>query len=643
MMRNNRFPALLSALVFFLACFSGCREAENRTETLPPGIEILRGPVNLVSIERNGSRIAVYGPLADQPETHEKLLLTHMRRDLLKPAAESNLSGTQVIAPPPDPDYGYGGKAYWEEMSEAGQYHDYDQQTTRRPALDLVPGRIVKDGDRIPWEGLSFEVLKTPGYSRHAVSYLLDMDGRRIGFTGDLVYGDGKLFDFYNLQDAIPGTRIRGYHGYAGRIGTLLESLEKIKSRGCDLLVPARGPVIDNPGQAIDRLISRLRKVYANYLAINAGRWYFKDDYDTLADRSGVSKGVEWMPWAETILEQPPEWIKVIRNTRLIISEDRSAFLVDCGSEAIFDEVEQMLDEGIVKSIDGLFITHYHDDHTDFAARAAETFSCPVYATEKSADILAHPEAYRLPAMTGNPIPDIRSVEDRHSMKWKEYEFKFFYFPGQTIYHDALLVTKDGGETFFFIGDSFSPSGIDDYCLLNRNLLHDGSGYLFCLDLLKKVPADTLLINQHIVKPFAFTPAQVGLMEDTLRKRRALLAELFPWDDPNYGIDEQWARFHPYRIGLGPGEPAEAEVRIFNHSPITRTFRVTLNIPGGLRAEPAWMDITVDSQEEGKGAFTLSADEGKGPGTGPMVITADVEETGIALQEWCEALVVTGP
>ena len=39
------------------------------------------------------------------------------------------------------------------------------------------------------------------------------------------------------------------------------------------------------------------------------------------------------------------------------------------------------------------------------------------------------------------------------------------------MYHDGLLVKKDGGESVFFVGDSFTPSGIDDYCLLNRKCM----------------------------------------------------------------------------------------------------------------------------------------------------------------------------
>ena len=171
------------------------------------------------------------------------------------------------------------------------------------------------------------------------------------------------------------------------------------------------------------------------------------------------------------------------------MSKDHSAFLVDCGSEGIYNEVRKLQDQGTVTSVDGLFITHYHDDHTDFAAQAATAFDCPVYATDQSSDILADPRAYRLPALTPNPIRNINVVSNGHKMQWKEFTLQFFYFPGQTIYHDAMLVTKDSGEKIFFIGDSFSPSGIDDYCLLNRNLLQDGTGYFYCLDFLKKTSA----------------------------------------------------------------------------------------------------------------------------------------------------------
>ena len=52
-------------------------------------------------------------------------------------------------------------------------------------------------------------------------------------------------------------------------------------------------------------------------------------------------------------------------------------------------------------------------------------------------------------------------------MRWHE-SVNFFDFPGHTLYHGGFW-WRDGGEKPFFVGDSFTPSGIDDYCLQNRD------------------------------------------------------------------------------------------------------------------------------------------------------------------------------
>ena len=606
---------------------------------LAPGVTVTPGAVNSVTIQRNGHSLAIYVPSADLETPPERLLLTHSRRDVVWTAQNPKLSGARISGPAAELEKFTGVQKYWEEMAATGtgQFHDYEQQSTKIITEPLLIDQAVKEGDILKWQNLSFRVIDTPGYSRGAVSYFIEIDKQKIGFVGDLIYGDGQLLDLYSLQDAIPGTPIRGYHGYAGRIGELITSLQKVKDTKCDLLVPARGPVIRNPGEAIEKLATRLKKVYANYLSINAGRWYFKPDYDTLAERAlGSLSQVKWMPWAETIHEQPPEWVKVISNSRLIVSEDRSAFLVDCGSESIFNQVKNYQEKGTVTTIGGLFITHYHDDHTDFVSKAVKDFKCPVYATNQSADILENPRAYRYPAMTPNPIRDISVVPDGHKMQWKEFTFEFFYFPGQTIYHDSLLVTKNNGEKIFFIGDSFSPSGIDDYCLLNRNLLHQGMGYFYCLDFLKKLPPDVLLINQHIVQPFAFSSGQVELMIDVLKQRRDDLAQLFPWDDPNIGIDEQWASFYPYTVGISKGESREMSIRLFNHSDAARVFSITINAPDGIHVVSGQQEVSVPSRQEKIVSFSVSADNNVEPDF--CVLTADISWKNWELNQWCEAL-----
>jgi glyoxylase-like metal-dependent hydrolase (beta-lactamase superfamily II) len=467
---------------------------------------------------------------------------------------------------------------------------------------------------------------------------LIEIDGIKYAFVGDIIYGNGKLFDLYSLQDAVAEAKIGGYHGWAGRMGILIESLRKVAAKEPDILVPARGPVIRNPNEAINLLIERLQVVYENYLSISAGRWYFRDNYDILARRVlGNNPKVNWMPWAEVIKDKPPEWIIPIGNSRLIISEDRSGFLIDCGSRGIVDEVIKLREAGKLAVLDGLFITHYHDDHTDNVAACLAEFNCPVYATGPLVDILEHPGDYRLPCLTDNPIADIKVMPEAHKMRWKEFTFTFHDFPGQTIYHDALLVEKDNAEKIFFIGDSFTPSGIDDYCLQNRNLLHESMGYFYCLDLLSKIPAGTLLINQHVVEPFSFSARGLDHMTDSLRRRKALLAELLPWDEPNYGIDERWIRFGPYGSKARPGGSAQVSLKTFNHSNNPRTYTFALNLPAGFKAEPKAASVTIPPRTEKQADFKLVVDSSVDPGT--YVITADVQQEQWNLLRWTEAII----
>jgi glyoxylase-like metal-dependent hydrolase (beta-lactamase superfamily II) len=526
---------------------------------------------------------------------------------------------------------------FWNDFT-SHRFHDYAQQGTKILTKSMKIGRVVKGGDNFSWRGIPIEVVEAPGYTRHALTYFIEIDGLKYAFVGDIIYVKGKLFDLYSLQDAVKEANIGGYHGWAGRMGELINSLQKVASQRPDILVPARGAVIRRPTEAINLLIQRLRSVYENYLSISAGRWYFYKNCDVLARRVfRPDYRVNWMPWAEVIKEKPPEWILPINNSRLIISKDRSGFLIDCGSRRIVKKVIELREAGKLTDLEGLFITHYHDDHTNDVAACLDEFNCPVYATGPSVDILKHPDKYRMPCLTPNPISEITIMSEAHKMRWKEFTLTFYDFPGQTIYHDALLVEKDNAETIFFIGDSFTPSGIDDYCLLNRNLLHEQMGYFYCLNLLRRIPLGTLLINQHVVEPFSFSDRQIDHMTATLTKRKALLAELFPWDEPNYGIDERWIRFYPYGQKAKSGQAIQISLKAFNHSNASRMFTVSLNLPAGFDAKPTIASVTIPSQNEKQVDFSILIGASIDPGI--YVLTADVELNQWNLPRWTEAII----
>jgi glyoxylase-like metal-dependent hydrolase (beta-lactamase superfamily II) len=640
-MRILRQMSLFVPVFLTIAVLAGaCAQAAN--DVLSPSATVSRGAVNGVCIERGGHRLVIYGDPLEGWKTADMVLFTHSRRDVVWAGRALVENGAKAVVPAPETEQFSKVEEFWTGFWDK-RFHDYAQQSTKIMTTPLRVDQAVQEGAEIAWQDLKVHVLDTPGYTRGAVSYFVEINGRKYGFVGDLIYGDGRLLDLYSLQDAVPQAQIGGYHGYAGRIGELIASLRKVAAQKPDILVPVRGPVIREPAAAVDRLIERLQAVYENYLSLSAGHWYFKDRYDVLAARAlGSADRVHWMPYARTIQKQPPDWIVPIQNSRLILARDRSGFLIDCGSHAIIDEIRKLKDQGRLASLDGLFLTHYHDDHTDKVNELLQEYPCPVYVTPILEDVLQRPGAYRLPCETTNAIDRLEVVADGHRRVWKEFLLTFYDFPGQTIYHDAMLVERETGEKVFFLGDSFTPSGMDDYCLQNRNLLREGAGYSYCLDLLmSRIPPETLLINEHVIEPFRFDAGQLKHMKESFAQRRELLRDLLPWDNADFGLDEQWARIYPYGQEVRLERWAQLTVKLLNHSSAPNTFVITMNPPPGFEIEPRRASVTAAPAREVEAQFRIRAINK--PSRIMQVVTADIQVGPWDLRQWCEGLIKVLP
>jgi len=609
------------------------------SDEVAPGLTMASGAINGACLRRGGKTLVVYGDPSGTWSDADTVLFTHHRRDVVCAGRALVERGAKAVVPAKEIGLFTGVNEFWAKFKD-GRFHDYGQQTTKVLSKPLAVSRTVKGGEAFGWEDVTFQVLDTPGYTRGAVTYVAELGGKKVAFTGDLIYGDGRLWDLYSLQDAIPEAKIGGYHGYAARLADVISSLERLAAAQPDLLIPARGPVIREPAKAIESLTRRIRALYDNYLSIDALRWYFKDEHILAKARRvlGPQAKVDWMEMAETVQEKLPAWIVPISNSRLIQAADGSGFLIDCGSPRILNELKKRHSSGTLKSLDHIFITHYHDDHTDCVPDLMESFGTTVYACREMIAVLENPEAYRLPAMTSHPIPVSARLADGATWRWKEFEMTAYYYPGQTLYHQAILVRKEAGESVCFIGDSFTPSGIDDYCLPNRNFLHAGTGYFYCLDRLKQLPANCLLINQHVGPAFRFSPAQIERMETTLKKRVELLRDLTPWDDPNFALDEGWAGFRPYAVRTRPGGTLQGAVVIMNHSPDLQTFRVRLNLP------PDWtspqmtpIPVHIPPRQEGVVHFTAAVPDRATPGL--HILTADIDWGKTQLREWSEMMI----
>jgi glyoxylase-like metal-dependent hydrolase (beta-lactamase superfamily II) len=624
------YPPVALLAAFLLA-------AASPPETLTPSATVIRGPVNGVLIHRGGKTLAVYGDPRPNPPAAERVLFTHSRRDVAWAGRSLVERGAEAIVPAAEKAMFTGVGPFWQQFFTTGRFHDYANQSTRVLAEPFARVTTAQGGDHLDWQSIPVEVLDTPGYTRGAVTYFVELDGKRIAFPGDLIYAGGKLLDLYSLQDAIPEVKEDGYHGYASRASAVIASLRNIAARNPDIIVPARGPVIRDPQAAIDSEIARIQAVFRSHFSIDALRWYRGDEkIRAMAARVLDYPMTDWMPMAET-RPTPPEWIVPITNSRLIVSQSGAAFLVDCGNNNVVRELRKLQAEGRFKTLDGIYITHYHDDHTDLAQAVSDEYHCPIYATAEMRDILEHPDSYHMPCLTPNAMRNVKAMQDGVKQRWKEFDLTYSYYPGQTLFHGGLLLKKDSGENIFFIGDSFTPTGVDDYCLTNRNFLPPEKGFVYCLNTLRNMNFDYQLINEHVLPTFHFSPQQIDLMLDTWKKRDPLFRDLFPWDDPDYGLDEQWARFYPYTNQTQSGQPFELRVIVLNHSAQRHEYRITPHAPAGWSLPTAPLKLSAGPREQRSVRIPITPKPGA---HGLSVVTADVAFGDWDLREWTEALVM---
>ena len=566
------------------------------------------------------------------PPDHPLLLLTTHRRDAVEPARPLLEQGATALAPEGERPLLEDVETYWRDY-RLKRFHDYAVMPTKVLIRPLPNLRYVRGGDVIHWHGQRIEVLSTPGFSPGAVSYLYDEAGRHVAVTGDLILGDGQLLDLYSLQDAIPVLKVRGYHGYAARAGLLIESLRRLRERKPDVLLPARGGPILNPLAAIDRLIARLQAVFRPYFQTDALRWYWGDDHLRFRARPVLGDALApWMEMAAQLAPGQPPWYQILRTSRLIVSDSGHALLIDCGYREVIEEIQRQLQTGKIRQIDAIYVTHYHDDHTDFVQAAADAFQAPVLYDRHLEEICRRPSAFQMPALTSSPIHAGEALEDGHERQWREFRLTNFFFPGQTLYHGALLVERAGGERLLFAGDSFTPSGIDDYCLWNRNLLGDRQGYFLALSKLRALPSDTWIVNEHVDQPFRFSPAQLTMMEQALRERRKAIEALTVFDHANYAVDERWASFFHYAVEGAAGSVLKFTLRIDNPAAQPRQYQARLHLPPGWSGATAGQ-LKVGPFQRGELSFQVTPAQ-----AGLFVLTADVAFGRHELPHWIELL-----
>ncbi len=162
----------------------------------------------------------------------------------------------------------------------------------------------------------------------------------------------------------------------------------------------------------------------------------------------------------------------------------------------------------------------------------------------------------------------------------------------------------------FFVGDSHTMAGIDDYCAHNRNWLGRGLGFEYCLTLVERLQP-THMFNCHVDDAFTFQADEIQFMRRQLDQREQMFGQLVPWDHANFGLDPSWVRADPYRQSAAPGDTVQVNVVITNHSSRPATYACRAVLPaslGGIATDWAEQEIAPRSEQASALTFSLPAD-----------------------------------
>ena len=608
------------------------------TTRLSDHLAVFHGAINVGIVHAEGKALLFDCGNGDVAEACKALdiqsvdvvAFTHHHRDQACGADALAAGGTRLRVPAAERALFDNVAAYWGDPKS--RWHIYSLHPHRLTLAESVPvDAVYADGDTFTWGPATVAVLATPGHTDGSVSYVVDVDGARTVFCGDAIYDVGQVWDIHSLQK---GVGCDDYHGFLGARTELAESLGRIKATKPAMLVPSHGELMSDPAKAIDTLTARLDECYDRYVAISAYRHYNPPLFAAYAGRTGH------MPFRKG--KAVPSCLRKFGTTWVLIARDKAALVVDCGSPNVIEELNKLIAAGDIRTVDALWVTHYHDDHVDAIPEFQRTFDCPCITDRSVAQVITDPLAWRLPCISPHKARVDRVTTDGETWAWHEFQLTAYHYPGQTLYHGGLLA-EGGGLKLFFIGDSFTMSGIDDYCAQNRNWLGRGVGFDRCIALAQKLKP-THMFNCHVAEAFDFTDTECRTMRANLAERETLYGQLVPWDHANYGMDEYWARCHPYEQRAAAGAEVTFRVVVTNHSAEPREAQCRVVVPrawmggrgSGRAAERA--KATIAPKAEGTVSLSLRVPPNAKPGR--YVVPVDIHYGQWTLPQFTEAIIV---
>jgi len=221
-----------------------------------------------VYVVRDGSRAilidfgsgAILGRLSELGiRTVDMVLVTHHHRDQAQGLCDLRKPPFEIIVPAKERRFFDGVESFWRDVKLYINYDCRSHFNTLRRSIRV--DRVIAGGERINWNGIELEAEETPGVTEGSLSYIATIDGKKVGFTGDLLAGAGKVQNWFDLH--------WDYYGFTQGIDASEQSFQRLQAAQPDLLLPSHGDPIGEPAVAM----AANRKVYAELCLTTSITW----------------------------------------------------------------------------------------------------------------------------------------------------------------------------------------------------------------------------------------------------------------------------------------------------------------------------------------------------------------------------------
>lgn len=418
-----------------------------RTASLPAGYALIDGNRALLIDAPNAGQ----GLKARGIDSIEGVLLTHYHRGSCAGAAELLKQGVKVRAAKSATPYltVEGVKKYWQEsLPLRGSNTAYLVLAEGLNGIDCS----LEDGQTITWRQWTIQAISTPG---HALAHLAfaarDGEGRSSLFCGGALARAGKMWAPYTTD---------WDHWTDKGLVPAAQSLRRLAELKPERLLPAHGPIIARGGA---EALLKTAAVVEEAGSLKSFEWFTRKrlgsapEYRFLARDQATSNGSK--PWT-----QIADHLFLTGNTYVLTSKDNQCLLVDPWGKRSADQFAKLQADRKLGPLEVVLFTHAHYDHYDGVYHLPERQKFEVWMLDRAAVPLEEPFRLRAPFLDARPVKIDRKPRDGDSLTWREYRFRFHFFPGQSEFTMGVETVIDGKKCFltadnFFHQDMFSGSG----------------------------------------------------------------------------------------------------------------------------------------------------------------------------------------